>query len=76
MLPIKFQDNWHFVSGESKGFQDGRHLGFPIRTILAIFYLQVTFLPNFVSIGLSVQEKKLKIDFKHGGHLGTPSEQF
>ena len=24
------------------GFQDGEHLGFPIRTSLAIFYLQVT----------------------------------
>ena len=25
-----------------------------------------------MSISLSVQEKKLKIDFKHGGHLGFP----
>ena len=35
-------------------------------------------LPSFVSIGLSVQEKKRKIDFQdghhihHGGHLGFP----
>ena len=31
------------------------------------------FLPSFISIGLSVQEKKRKIDFLdsgHGGHLG------
>ena len=34
-------------------------------------------LPNFVTVGLSVQEKKRKIDFQdggHGGHLGFPIE--
>ena len=33
------------------------------------------FLPSFQSIGLSVQEKRLKIDYQdgsHGGHLGVP----
>ena len=45
--------------------------------ILAIFDLQVTkcFLPSFESTGLSVQEKKRKIDFQdgsHGGHLRFP----
>ena len=45
--------------------------------ILAIFDLQVTLmLPSkFGVIGLSVQEKKRKIDFQdggHGGHLGFP----
>ena len=33
------------------------------------------FLPSFESTGLSVQEKKRKIDFQdggHGGHLGFP----
>ena len=36
------------------------------------FYLQVTtMLPTkFKSVGLSVQEKKRKIDFQDGGHLG------
>ena len=58
------------LSGQEKtrkkkiDFQDGRggHLGFPIGTILAIFYFQVTrcFLPSFESIGLSGQEKKRK----------------
>ena len=44
-------------------FQDGGHLGFPIGTILAIFYLQVTpMLPS--KFGLSVQEKKQKKNFK------------
>ena len=39
--------------------------------ILAIFDLQVTpMLPN--KFGLSVQEKKRKIDFPDGGHLGFP----
>ena len=27
---------------------------------------------SFVSIGLSVQEKKFNIDFQDGGHLGFP----
>ena len=50
-----------------------------IGTILAIFDLRVTpqcFLPSFESTGLSVQEKRRKIDFQdgcHGGHLGYPT---
>ena len=42
--------------------------------IIAIFDLQVTpMLPsNLESIGLLVQEKKRKIDFQDGGHLGFP----
>ena len=44
MLPIKFQDNRSFVSGEEAkiDFPDGGHLGFPVGTILAMFYQQVT----------------------------------
>ena len=44
MLPSKFGVNWPFGSGEEAkiDFQGGGHLGFPIGTILAIFYLQVT----------------------------------
>ena len=47
MLPTKFRVNWPFSSGEEgkTDFQDGghsSHLGFPIKTILAIFDLQVT----------------------------------
>ena len=54
--------------------QDGGHLGFPVRTILATVDLQATsILPmNFESIALLVQEKKFKIDFqdgRHGRHL-------
>ena len=53
-------------------FQNGDHPGFPIRTLLAIFCLQVTLiLPiKFKSTGFSVQ--KFKIDFQNGscdGHL-------
>ena len=50
--------------------QDGLHLGFPIRMILATVDLQVTsILPmNFESIALSVQKKKFKTDFQDGRH--------
>ena len=50
--------------------QDGSHLGFPIRMILATVDLQVILiLPmNFESIALSVQEKKFKTDFQDGRH--------
>ena len=62
-LNIDFQDSGH-----------GGHLGFLIRTILAIFDLQVTLmLPiSFESSDFWVQKKR-KIDFQdshHGGHLG------
>ena len=52
-------------------FQDGCHLGFPIGTILAIFIYKSprSFLPSVKSIGLSVQEKKWKIDFQDGDQL-------
>ena len=54
----------------NKHKQDGSHLGFPIRMILATVDLQVTsILPmNFESIALSVQEKKIKTDFQDGCH--------
>ena len=48
MLPAKFRANWPFGSRIRRvkiDFQDachGRHLGFPIGRILAIFDLQVT----------------------------------
>ena len=66
------------VAGKyNKHKQDGSHLGFPIRMILATVDLQVTsILPmNFESIALSVQEKKFKADFqdgRHGHNLGFP----
>ena len=66
------------VAGKyNKHKQDGSHLGFPIRMILATADLQVTsILPmNFESIALSVQEKKFKADFqdgRHGHNLGFP----
>ena len=44
MLPTKFWVNWPFSSGEAAkkiNFQDGHHLGFLIRMILAIFDLQI-----------------------------------
>ena len=58
---------------KKKGFQDGRyegHFGFPVKPVLAILIYQppLCFLPNFESIGLSVQKKKQKVD---GGCLGV-----
>ena len=57
--------------------QDGGHIGFPIRTILAFFIYKSPqcFLSSFQPIGLLVQDKKLKIDIQdggHGGNLGFP----
>ena len=52
-------------------FQDGGHLGFPIRTILATFDLQW----SFESIALLVQKKKVQNRFSTGllsDHLGCP----
>ena len=59
------------VAGKyNKHKQDGSHLRFPIRMILATVDLQVTLtLPmNFESIVLLVQEKKFKTDFQDGRH--------
>ena len=70
MLPTKFQVKWHLGLEEAKN----RFSRFMMGTILAIFDLHVTpMLPS--KFGLSVQEKKQKIDFQdgcHGSHLGFP----
>ena len=47
-------------------FQDGGHLGLPIRTILVSFDHYV--LLSFASIGISVQELKRKNAFLDGRH--------
>ena len=80
MLPTEFIVSWPFDSEQAKkkkkiDFQDGchgGHLRFPIKTILAIFDLQVTpMLPkSFKSVSFLVQEKKLKMDIQDGGHGG------
>ena len=70
------------VAGKyNKHKQDGSHLGFPIRMILATVDLQVTsILPmNFKSIALSFQEKQFKTDFQDGRHsrnLRFPMQRF
>ena len=50
-----------------------------MRMILAIFdvrhilpRLLPSFLPSFKSIAISVQEKKQKLDFQDGSHVGSP----
>ena len=77
MLPSKFGVNWPLGSGE-----EGKNRFFKMAAILdflsARFYLFLIykspqcFLACLQSIGLSVQEKKRKIDFQDGGHLGFP----
>ena len=57
MLPTKFRVNWPFSSARLAQFK--------------LFFIYKS--PQCESIGLSVQEKKLNIDFQdggHGGHLG------
>ena len=82
MLPSKFGVILPFGSGEEEKnrfsrWLHGGHPGFPIGTILAILIYKSPqcSLASLESIGLSVQEKKRKIDFqdgRHGGHLGFP----
>ena len=52
-------------------FQDGRlDLGFPIRTILAIFDLQVTLmLPIFRVLLVQENMRKIEWQFSSGSHL-------
>ena len=83
-LPKWFLKNHDFIHVNStvagkynKHKQDGSHLGFPIRIILATVDLQVTsILPmNFESVALSDLEKKFKTDFQDGRYsrnLGFP----
>ena len=70
---------WSFGSEELQNmFQDGGHgghLGVPIETIFASFYLKVTLiLPLKFRVNYpSAQENKRKIDFQDGGHFGFPT---
>ena len=70
-MPDKFESTGLSVQEKKFNidFQDGSHLGFPIRMILptCTFDLQVTLiLPmKFESIAILVQEKNFKTDFQH-----------
>ena len=72
MLPTKFRVNWPFSSGEEAKNRFSRWL--PWRSSwISDYKSSQCLLPSLESIGLSVQEKKLNIDFQdggHGGHLG------
>ena len=71
MLPTKFRVNWHLGLGEEA---KNRFSRWPPWLFL-IYKSPRCFLASLESIGLSVQEKKQKIDFQdgcHGGHLGFP----
>ena len=81
MLPTKFRVNWPFSSGEEAKNRFSRWLPWwPSWTSdwhdFSYFFIYKSpqcLLWSLESIGLSVQEKKLNIDFQdggHGGHLG------
>ena len=81
MLPTKFRVNWPFSSGEEAKNRFSRRLPWQPSWIsywhdfsfFLIYKSPQCFLQSLGSIGLSVQEKKLNIDFQvgsHGGHLG------
>ena len=83
MLPTKFWVNWPFGSGEEVKNRFSRWLpwrpsSFYDRHDFSYFFIYKSpwcFLPSLESTGLSVQEKKRKIDFQdgcHGSHLGFP----
>ena len=83
MLPTKFRVNWPFSSGEEAKNRFSRWLPwrpswFYDRHDFSYFLIYKSprcFLPSLESTGLSVQEKKRKIDFqdgRHGGHLEFP----
>ena len=83
MLPIKFRINWLLGFGEEV---KNRFLRWPPWRPSLIpdwndfsYFWSSSHLPSFQSIGLSVQEKKRKLDFQddgHGDHLGYQSERF
>ena len=79
-MPVKFRVNWPFGSGEEAKNRFSRWLlwgpsWFYDRHDFSYFLSTSPrcFLPSLESTGLSVQEKKRKIDFQdghNGGHLG------
>ena len=78
MLPSKFGVNWPFGSGEEVKNRFSRRPPWRISdqhdfSYFLIYKSPWCFLASLESVGLSVQERKRKIDFqdgRHGGHLG------
>ena len=84
LLPTKFGVNWPLGSGEEAKNRFSRWSPWSPPLISDWYYFSNIWskkspqclLPSFESIGLSVQEKKRKIDFQYGGHFDFQSEQF
>ena len=58
-VPNEFQVNWPLEKLKIGGFQDGHHggyVGFPIRTILAIFIPRHTIMAGYYGFTLVVRE--------------------
>ena len=80
MIPTKLQVSWRFGSGEEaknkfSRLPPWRPFWISDTNDFSFFLIYKTprcFLPRFKSISLSVQEKKRKIDFQDGRHLGFP----
>ena len=83
MLPTSFRVNWLLGSGEEAKNRFSRWLPWRLSWIsdrhdfsyFLIYKSPRCFLASLESVGLSVQEKKRKIDFQdgcHDGHLGLP----
>ena len=77
MLPTQFQVKWPFgLGGEANNiFSRWQPSWISNRNNFSYFFIYKSprrFLPNYKSIGLSVQEKKGKYIF-HGRHLGFPN---
>ena len=76
MLPTKFRVNWPFGSGEEAKNKFSRWLPWRPSWISDwhnfshFLSTPKCLLPSLESIGLSVQEKKLNIDFQDGSHRG------
>ena len=73
MLPTKFRVNWHLGLGEEA--KNRRPSCIFDRYNFSYFWTTCHTYASLESIGLSVQEKKQKIDFQdgcHGSHLGFP----
>ena len=85
MLPTKFKSIGLSIQDKKReiGFQDGGHLGYPIKSILATFNLQVTSMnPSKFRVGWSFgsgEEAKNKCNFQNAAMaaiLDFRSEQF
>ena len=71
ILPIKYQVNWPFISGEAaqnsfQGGGHGSHLVFQIGMILAIFHLQVAPILPILSRPFGIAKRAFRSEIQDG----------